>query len=94
MDEFTVSEICVSINQTPFNDVCDDDGKIIGKDDTYKQTKKALQNIEDALRETDASLVDVVRTRMFVTDIDEWGRLVRPMVKCLVTFAQPPVWLR
>ena len=34
--------------------------------------KEALQNIEDALRETDASLEDVVRTRMFVTDIDEW----------------------
>lgn len=37
--------------------------------------KKALQNIEDALRETDASLDDVVRTRMFVTDIDEWEAL-------------------
>lgn len=49
-----------------------DDGDIIGKDDAYKQTQKALQNIEDALRETDASLEDVVRTRMFVTDIDEW----------------------
>lgn len=49
-----------------------DNGDIVGKDDAYKQTKKALLNIEDALRETDASLEDVVRTRMFVTDIDEW----------------------
>ncbi|WP_129116222.1 RidA family protein [Halegenticoccus tardaugens] len=49
-----------------------DDGDIVGEGDAYKQTKKALQNIEDALRETDASLEDVVRTRMFVTDIDEW----------------------
>lgn len=50
----------------------DDDGDIVGKDDAYEQTKKALQNIEDALRETDASLEDVVRTRIFVTNIDEW----------------------
>jgi enamine deaminase RidA (YjgF/YER057c/UK114 family) len=50
----------------------DGDGNIVGQDDAYKQTKKALQNIEDALRETDASLKDVVRTRMFVIDIDEW----------------------
>ncbi|ELZ00670.1 RidA family protein [Natrialba aegyptia] len=49
-----------------------DDGDIVGKDDAYKQTKKALQNIESALRETDASLEDVVRTRIFVTDIDDW----------------------
>ncbi|GAA0727016.1 enamine deaminase RidA (YjgF/YER057c/UK114 family) [Halorubrum trapanicum] len=49
-----------------------DAGDIVGKDDAYEQTKKALQNIEDALRETDTSLEDVVRTRMFVTDIDEW----------------------
>ncbi|RDZ44847.1 RidA family protein [Haloferax sp. Atlit-10N] len=48
------------------------DGQIVGKGDAYEQTKQALQNIEDALRETDASLEDVVRTRMFVTDIDEW----------------------
>lgn len=49
-----------------------DDGDVVGKDDAYEQTRKALQNIEDALRETDASLEDVVRTRIFVTDIDEW----------------------
>ncbi|SEP33096.1 Enamine deaminase RidA, house cleaning of reactive enamine intermediates, YjgF/YER057c/UK114 family [Halorientalis persicus] len=49
-----------------------DDGNVVGKDNPYKQTKKALQNIEDALRETDASLEDVIRTRMFVTDIEEW----------------------
>lgn len=50
----------------------DDDGDVVAKGDTYKQTKKALQNIETALGETDASLEDVVRTRMFVTDINEW----------------------
>lgn len=50
----------------------DDDGEIVGKGDAYEQTKKALQNIKNALNGTDASLEDVVRTRMFVTDIDEW----------------------
>lgn len=49
-----------------------ENGTIVGKGDAYKQTKKALQNIDDALRETDASMEDVVRTRLFVTDIDEW----------------------
>lgn len=50
----------------------DDDGEIVGKGDAYEQTKKALQNIKNALNGTDTSLEDVVRTRMFVTDIDEW----------------------
>jgi len=50
----------------------DDDGNVVGKDDPYEQTRQALRNIESALQETDASLDDVVRTRMFVTDIDKW----------------------
>lgn len=50
----------------------DDDGRVVGKDDPYEQTKQALRNIESALQETDASLEDVVRTRLFVTNIDEW----------------------
>lgn len=50
----------------------DDDGNVVGTDDPYEQTKQALRNIERALQKTDASLADVVRTRMFVTDIDEW----------------------
>lgn len=49
-----------------------DHGAIVGKDDAYKQAKQALQNIEEALDETDASIEDVVRTRMFVTDMDDW----------------------
>lgn len=50
----------------------DDDGNIVGEGDVYKQTVKALRNIETALKEVDTSLADVVRTRMFVTDIDQW----------------------
>ena len=50
----------------------DEDGDVVGEGDPYEQTKQALSNIEDALVEADASLEDVVRTRMFVTDIDDW----------------------
>ena len=50
----------------------DSDGGVVGKNNPYEQTKQALQNIERDLQETDASPDDVVRTRMFVTDIDDW----------------------
>lgn len=46
--------------------------KLVGKGDLYAQTKYIFQKIEKALQETGASLNDVVRTRMFVTDISKW----------------------
>ena len=55
----------------------DDTGNVIGKDNPYEQTKYILQKIEKALHEAGASLKDVVRTRMFVTDIsrfNEYGK--------------------
>jgi enamine deaminase RidA (YjgF/YER057c/UK114 family) len=49
------------------------DGDIlIGRGDMYAQTKFVLQKIEKALHELGASMKDVVRTRMFVTAIDQW----------------------
>lgn len=49
-----------------------EDGKVIGVNDAYLQTKVILQKIEKVLIEVDASLKDVVKTRMFVTDISKW----------------------
>lgn len=51
-----------------------EEGSIVGKGDLYLQTKTAIQNIERALRNAGASLNDVVRTRIYVTDIREWEK--------------------
>src|SRR5829696_4800957 len=50
----------------------DEKGNVIGKNDAYEQTKYILQKIEKALINAGASLRDVVRTRMFVTDISRF----------------------
>jgi enamine deaminase RidA (YjgF/YER057c/UK114 family) len=52
-----------------------EDGVILGIDDPYRQTVQAIKNIESALKKAGATLHDVVRTRIFVTNIDEWEKI-------------------
>lgn len=56
----------------------DENGDVVGVGDAYAQTVQTIKNIERALQALDAGLENVVRTRMFVTDIsrgEEYGKV-------------------
>jgi len=53
------------------------DGKLVGEGDPYTQTKRCIEIIQEVLESAGSSLGDVVRTRMFVTDIDQWEEIGR-----------------
>jgi len=54
-----------------------DDGEVVGVGDAYVQAKRCIDIIEQALAEAGAELADVIRTRMFVTDITQWEAVGR-----------------
>ena len=51
------------------------EGKLVGKRDAYVQAMQIFKNIQTALEQAGSSLRDVVRTRMFVTDIADWEKI-------------------
>lgn len=50
----------------------DENNQLVGKNDAYAQTKFIIEKIERVLKNAGSALKDVVRTRMFVTDISRW----------------------
>lgn len=53
----------------------DGSGEIVGKNDVYIQTKFIILKVEKVLEQLGASLKDVVRTRIFATDITKWEEI-------------------
>ena len=64
---------CIEISGT----TSADNGMIIGKNDPYLQTKTILQKIAQTLTAADAEMKDVIRTRIYVTDISRWKEVAK-----------------
>lgn len=55
----------------------DENGELVGAGDMYRQTHRCIEIIAKALQDAGAELQDVIRTRIFVTDIDRWEEVAR-----------------
>ncbi len=66
----------------------DADGKLVGEGDMYEQSRQCIRVISKALEKAGCTLEDVVRTRTYVTDIQQWEAVAR--AHCDVFGAAPP----
>jgi len=64
-----------NVIETAGTTALDENGNVVGVDNPYEQTKFIFAKIEKALISAGAALKDVVRTRMFVTDISRWEEI-------------------
>ena len=55
----------------------DADGQLVGEGDMYEQSRQCIRVISDALEQAGCALEDIVRTRTFVTDIEQWEAVAR-----------------
>jgi len=74
--------------------VASDGSNVVGKNDVYLQTKFILEKIETALKEAEASLNDVVRTRIYVKDISKWSEVAKAHCEVFGNIKQLLQWLR
>jgi enamine deaminase RidA (YjgF/YER057c/UK114 family) len=70
------------------------DGAVVHPGDAGAQTRQALALVGEALERAGFTLADVVRTRLFVTDISRWEEVAGPTARCSATSARPPRWCR
>ena len=70
----------------------DEHSELVGGDSAYEQTRFIIQKMQGILEKAGAGLKDVIRTRIFVTDISRWEEYVKPMVSFSTKSNPAPPW--